>query len=125
MFYTPFPAGPIGMREMLRAGLKGSSRDGGVIAAMVLLTGALSMATPLVTEQVMSKVIPEAQYGQLLIFGIALIVIALSSTISSLVQSIAVLRIEGVMDNRLQSSVWDRLLRLPSSFFRKSRSVIP
>jgi ATP-binding cassette subfamily C protein len=90
-----------------------------VIVSMVLLTGVLSMATPLVTEQVMSKVIPEAQYGQLLIFGIALIVIALSSTISSLVQSIAVLRIEGVMDNRLQSSVWDRLLRLPSSFFRK------
>lgn len=119
MFYTPFPAGPIGIREMLRAGLKGSSRDGWVIAAMVLLAGVLSMAMPLVTEQVMSKVIPEAEYGQLLILGIALIVIALSSTLFSLVQSIAVLRIEGMMDNRLQSSVWDRLLRLPSSFFRK------
>jgi len=118
MFYSPLPQGLMRIMDLFSMSLKGRSKDGWSIAAMVLLTGVLSMAMPLVTEQVMAVVIPEAQYGQLWIFGIALIAIAVSSTVFSLVQSVAVLRVEGMMDNHLQSAVWDKLLRLPSTFFR-------
>ncbi|MEL7060422.1 MAG: NHLP bacteriocin export ABC transporter permease/ATPase subunit, partial [Acidobacteriota bacterium] len=48
----------------------------------------------------------------------ALIVAALVTAAYKLVQSIAVLRIQGKMDYAVQSAVWDRLLDLPSGFFR-------
>ncbi len=119
MFYSPLPSETMRPKDMLVMGLKGRGKDGWIILAIVLLTGILSMATPIVTEQVMATVIPEAQYDQLWILGIALIGIAISSTAFSLAQSVAVLRVEGMMDNRMQSAVWDHLLRLPSSFFRR------
>jgi NHLM bacteriocin system ABC transporter ATP-binding protein len=120
MLYAPLPQGkPADVKTLFISALKGRASDIWRIVLMVLFVGILSMATPLVTEQVMSIAIPEAQYEQMWVLGVGLIAIAVASALFSLVQSIAVLRIEGMMDNRLQAAVWDKLLRLPSSFFRR------
>ena len=85
---------------------------------MALLTGLLSLAVPLVTGWIMDPIIPEADMHQLAVLIGALLVAGVSTTGFSLVQSLAMLRLEGRMGNRVQSAIWDRLLRLPAPFYR-------
>lgn len=117
-FYTPFPPGKITPWQLLRFSFQGSARDGWTIVAMILLGGLLSLGLPLITGWIMDPVIPEAQTNLLTVLVLGLVVLGVSMTGFSLVQAIAMLRIEGHMENTAQAAVWDRLLNLPASFFR-------
>ncbi len=50
---------------------------------------------------------------------LALIVSALAGAVFQVTRSIAVLRLGGKVDGTLQAAVWDRLLSLPVTFFRR------
>lgn len=117
-FAEPLPEGRIGARRLLSFGFRNGGADMRIVGLMALLTGLLSLATPLVTGWIMDPVIPEAQTDQLAVLIAALVVAAAASTGFGLVQAIGMLRLEGRMANRVQTAVWDRLLRLPASFFR-------
>jgi ATP-binding cassette subfamily C protein len=66
----------------------------------------------------MDPIIPEAQTDQLTVLISALVIIGISLTAFSFVQSLSMLRLESHMDNRVQGAVWVHLLNLPASFFR-------
>ena len=117
-FYRPFRAGKMGPLDILMFGLRGSSRDVTLIVAMILVAGLLSLATPIIIGWIMDPIIPEAQLGQLTVMVSALVLAGFSMVAFSLVQSLSMLRIEGRMTHDVQAAVWDRLLKLPASFFR-------
>jgi NHLM bacteriocin system ABC transporter ATP-binding protein len=50
---------------------------------------------------------------------LALVVSALATAVFQITRSIAVLRVGGKIDGAVQAAVWDRLLALPVSFFRR------
>jgi ABC-type bacteriocin/lantibiotic exporter with double-glycine peptidase domain len=56
------------------------------------------------------------------VIGIGLLISATSLALFNLVQSTGLLRIEGRLDLRLQSALWDRLVRAPAAFFRDHSS---
>jgi NHLM bacteriocin system ABC transporter ATP-binding protein len=118
--YTePFPAGKLTAKTIFKFALRGTKRTGALIMAMTILTGVLSMVTPLVTGWIIDPVIPNAELGRLWVL-IAVLIVAGFATISfGLVQGLAAIHVEGIMGNRVQTAVWDRLLRLPASFFRR------
>lgn len=118
-FFEPFPAGRLGARELLRFGFGSARGDLTRVILMALVVGLLSLAVPMVTGWIMDPVIPEAEMQQLAILIGALLVAGVSTTLFSLVQSLSMLRLEGRMGNRVQSAIWDRLLRLPAPFFRR------
>ncbi len=62
--------------------------------------------------------IPQAERRQLGQVTLLLIVAAIATALFGFVQSLSLLRVRGRMDAVTQSAVWDRLLRLPMSFFR-------
>lgn len=117
VFYRPFPDGPVGVFGLLRFGLLGLGGDAFRLVALGLAVGLLGALTPVFTGQIFDEVIPSAERGLLVQFGIGLLVAALVSTAFNMVQQIAALRIQGRMDYSIQSAVWDRLLNLPANFF--------
>ncbi len=119
MLYAPLPAGPLGKRELLAFALRGRRRDLLTILAMGVAGGLLALLLPIVTGQVFGYIIPSADRPRLLAMTLALIAGALGASAFQVTRSIAVLRLGGRIDGSLQSAVWDRMLSLPVSFFRR------
>ena len=118
MLYPATPTRPASVGDLLSLGLNRTARDVVTVVAMLVLVGAASMVMPIVIGQITGSVVQEAQVDQLIILISALVVASFASVAFTFVQSVAGLRIEGQIDVRAQAAVWNRILRLPASFFR-------
>lgn len=117
--FTPsFPTGPLRPSRILRFAVHALGRDAWAVAGSIIAAGFLSLVTPVITGWIMDPVIPQGQIAQLLVLITAQVIGGLSTSGFSLIQGVAMLRIEGAMNQRVQSAVWDKLLKLPASFFR-------
>lgn len=119
MFYPPLPERPISKGDLLRATLAGRGRDLLTILLMGACGGLLSVLVPVLSGQLFGSVIPGAERGQLVQITLALVVAALTGAVFQLTRSLAVMRISGKADSGVQAAVWDRLLSLPATFFRR------
>ncbi len=119
MLYPSLPERPVHRGDILRMAFKGRRRDVLTILLMGAAGGFLGLLLPILTGQVFGNVIPSADRGQLGQIAAALIVSALAAAVFQVTRSIAVLRLGGKADGALQAAVWDRLLSLPVSFFRR------
>ncbi len=118
-FYKPFDRNKkISMKEIALFSFSRNKRD----FMFVILTGfigsLLGLVTPILSAQIFDFVIPNAERGQLFSIAFALFAVALGSMGFTLVKNFALLRVQGRMDYKLQSALWDRLLDLPSDFFK-------
>jgi ATP-binding cassette subfamily C protein len=118
-FYRPFPNRALTLMDLARLGAFGLQRDLGTILATGGLIGLFALATPLAIGVLFESVIPNAEIHQLLQLTIALIIITLATALLQLARSFAFLRIQSKADAAIQAAVWDRLLRLPTTFFRQ------
>ena len=118
-FYGPLPETKLGAWELIKFGLKDSKSDLRTILLMGVLIGLLGMVTPYFSGQIFDSIIPSADRSQLTQFAIGLFAAAFATFAFELTRSIAVLRLTGKMDYSVQAGVWDRLLNLPSTFFRE------
>jgi len=119
MLYTPLPERPLEAGDLLRLAFRDRRRDLTSVLLMGLGGGLLGLLVPILSGQVFGSVIPGADRGQLLQITLALILSAAAGAIFQVTRSIAVLRLGGKVDGVLQSAVWDRLLTLPATFFRR------
>jgi NHLM bacteriocin system ABC transporter ATP-binding protein len=117
-FYRPFPDGLLKGVDLVKFGARGLAADFKMIIMMGVVTGVLGTFTPFFTGQIFDRVIPGAERNQLLQFTLGLIFAALATATFQITRAIAVLRVEGKMDYSIQAALWDRLLNLPSTFFR-------
>lgn len=117
-FYRPFRQTAVGLWEVMRLGRFGSAGDIVMLIGMGLAGGLLGMVTPIATGMLFDTVIPGADKNQLFQLTMGLVAVAFATTLFQYTRSIAMLRLEGKMDSRVQSAVWDRLLTLPVPFFR-------
>jgi NHLM bacteriocin system ABC transporter ATP-binding protein len=117
-FYRPFPDPAVGVKDLLRFGLRGCSSDVTVLLLMGFAGALLGMVPAVVTGMLFNSIIPGAERVQLLQITGVLMACALVTALCNLQRGIAVLRVQGKMGNEIQSAVWDRLLSLPLSFFR-------
>jgi NHLM bacteriocin system ABC transporter ATP-binding protein len=118
-FYRPLPGGEVGVKHLIRFGAMGLSKDFMTVAAMGLVTGLLGSLTPFFTGRIFDTAIPTANSNLLTQYALALFVAAITGSAFKITQSIAVLRVQGKMDYSIQAALWDRLLDLPSTFFKK------
>lgn len=117
--YRPFPEGSLGAWDLVRFGARGLQKEFRAVAVMGVAVGLLGTLTPYFTGQIFDQVIPGADRFQLLQYALALACAGLCVAAFSITRSIAVLRVEGKMDHDVQAALWDRLLKLPSPFFRR------
>jgi len=118
-FYRGFPSGPLGAKDLVRFGARGLTPDFYTLVTMGVLTGVLGAVTPFLTGQIIDQAIPQGERSLLLQLGLGMLLTALASAAFKITQSIAVVRVESRMDYVLQAALWDRLLDLPSEFFRR------
>nr|WP_234314191.1 MULTISPECIES: NHLP bacteriocin export ABC transporter permease/ATPase subunit [unclassified Streptomyces] len=117
MLYRPLPEGRVGLPALLRFSVRGTFPElrslllGGLVAVVL---GAL---VPVATGQVLGRYVPQGETGLIVRTGVALVATALVSAVFMLLQNTSLLRMEGRIEATLQPAVWDRLLRLPATFF--------
>ena len=85
----------------------------------VVTIGLLSLVSPLITEVLINSVIPRTELDQLVFCAFALAVTAIGMAGMQAMESLAMLRLEGLIDWKLQAAMIDRMLRLPASLFRE------
>lgn len=118
--YRPLPYRPLKAMDLVRHVLATPARHDMRWAFVAAMTAALlGLLTPVITGVIMNEAVPFAETTRLSHLAIGLVMVALGSALFQLVRSIALLRIGSFSDAGLQAAVWDRLLRLPLTFFRR------
>jgi NHLM bacteriocin system ABC transporter ATP-binding protein len=118
-FYRPLPAGKLSGRDLVKFGARGMAPDFKLLVLMGIATGAFGAVTPYLIGRMVDDAIPQGDRSLLVQLGVAMLLTALANAAFKIAQSIAVVRIESRLDYVLASAIWDRLLDLPSGFFRQ------
>ncbi|MGP1374680.1 MAG: NHLP bacteriocin export ABC transporter permease/ATPase subunit [Almyronema sp.] len=118
IFYRPLPNSDLNALSLLKFTFRGQGRDW----LAILLTGVaatlIGMLVPQATAAVVDTVVPYSDRALLVQIGLGLLAAAFGAAAFRLAQAIATLRIETGSDAHLQAAVWDRLLKLRTSFYR-------
>lgn len=119
VFQVPFPQKALNAWDLLKFSMKGLGPDIWRNIGYGIIAGILALITPIAIGILLDDIIPSENQTQLLGLSAAFIVSAVCMTMFQFVQALSVLRIEGKASFLVQSAVWDRLLSLPVTFFRK------
>ena len=117
--YLPLPAHVAGPLAVLRFAF---GTELGALSALLITSAVVmlfNLSIPMLTNLLVSRILPQNDQ-QLLLQGLTVVVlIVIGSVATQFLQNLMMLRLESVADLRLQSAVWDRLMRLPMSFISK------
>lgn len=119
VFYRPLPDGQLNAWTLLQFAFHGRQRDLWMISLTGVVTSLLGMAIPQATAVLIDEAIPYGDIDTLLQMGLALLAVAFGQVCFQFARAIAAMRIESASDATLQAAVWDRLLKLPTAFFRE------
>lgn len=97
-------------------------QDYGMILAASFLAGLVPLCTPIITETVFQDIIPIRDFGSLTTVTQVMLVTSFTLAAMGIVRSIAVLRITTHLDMAAEAALWNRLLTLPTKFFRQFKS---
>jgi NHLM bacteriocin system ABC transporter ATP-binding protein len=118
-FYRPFPARALSAWDLVRFGFQGNRSDLRTFLLAGVAGGTLALLVPLTTGWLLNELIPDNEFSQISQVFAALLVSAIASTAFHFARSIALVRIQARVSASLQAAIWDRLLNLPTSFFRR------
>ncbi|MFI1963243.1 NHLP bacteriocin export ABC transporter permease/ATPase subunit [Streptomyces pathocidini] len=117
MFYRPLPERPVSPWRLLRFSMHGTRTDLRNLVLGGLVAVGLGTLVPIATGQVLGVYVPNAENGLIVQAALALVATSVVSAAFMLLQNTSILRMEGRIESTLQPAVWDRLLRLPTTFF--------
>ncbi len=119
IFYAPLPDRiKSGLAALLHV-LRRYGSDFRLLTAMAVLSSLIALLTPILTGELLAEIIPRGDTEMWIAALGALGLGALGAAAFDVVGALAALRIEGRVDEQLQASVWNRLVSLPTSFFRR------
>ncbi len=122
MFYRPLPQSISNLLQIFQFGSRGYEKDIILILAFGIIGTLLGMITPQATAILVNDAIPDSDRLLLWQLGLALFAAALGKSAFQLAQGIISLRVENAADASLQPAVWNRMLNLKPTFFRKYSS---
>ena len=117
-FYAPLPDRIDTGMAVLRFSLHRRGRDLRTVVSLGILGGMASLLTPILTGEILVRIIPRADISLWSVALAALLLAAFGNAVFEIVRGIALLRIEGRVDERLQSAIWSRLIALRAPFYR-------
>ena len=119
MFYRPLPSGNVEPGDLLRVALHGSGADLARLAIAGLPGGLIKLLPAVALGFVASHVAAGGSAGALYVLALVLAGFGLLGTLLHLLQSTAMMRLEGRSASRLEAAFWDRLMRLPPSVLHR------
>ncbi|WP_030863776.1 NHLP bacteriocin export ABC transporter permease/ATPase subunit [Streptomyces sp. NRRL S-37] len=117
MFYRPLPERRLSPLRLMRFCMGGTRGDLTGLVLSGLVTVVLGALVPLATGRVLGEYVPKAQTDLIVQVCLAVILSSVVAAAFMLLQNLTLLRLEGRVEATLQPAVWDRLLRLPTTFF--------
>ncbi|MGY3205981.1 NHLP bacteriocin export ABC transporter permease/ATPase subunit [Streptomyces sp. TE5632] len=117
MFYRPLPERRLSPLRLMRFCMSGTRGDLTGLLLSGLVTVAIGALVPIATGKVLGEFVPKAQTGLIAQVCLAVIIGSVVAAAFMLLQNLTLLRLEGRVEATLQPAVWDRLLRLSTSFF--------
>jgi NHLM bacteriocin system ABC transporter ATP-binding protein len=119
MLYACLGPGPADGRRLGRLALLPVRVDLIRLLGFSIALGLLSLATPIAAQTIFTTAVPEGERSQLLGISLVLVGAALGTATVYLTQGLALLRLEGRAATGSQAAVMDRMLGLPTAFFRR------
>jgi ATP-binding cassette subfamily B protein len=117
--YLSLPATVPGPLSLL--GFSFETESAALIALLITSAAVMlfNLSIPMLTNELVSSVLPRSDQQLLLQGLIVVLLLVIGSVASRFLQSLMLLRLESVVDLRLQTAVWDRLMRLPMTFINQ------
>lgn len=119
MLYPPLPAHIRGVAAALGHAVGAVTVDLRSALFMSVLSSIVGLATPILTGHLLATAIPRSDTPMWVAGLAALLLCALGGAVFQVVQTFALMRMEGRLDERLQCALWSRVLSLPAGFFRQ------
>ncbi len=113
MFYPPLPSGNVTPGDLLGIALHGSARDLLRLVIAGLPGGLIKLLPAIALGFVANHVMAGGSAGALYTVAVALAGFGLLGALLHLLQSTAMMRLEGRSASRVEAAFWDRLMRLP------------
>jgi NHLM bacteriocin system ABC transporter ATP-binding protein len=121
-FYKPFPFKQITPIEFLKFIYQSCKKEFLFMVAAGTVGGLLTLFIPLLTGIIIDSVIPQSDRLRLYGFGLAIVFSVIALIFAQIIRSLSYLRLDTKIDYLIQSALWDRLIHLPVSFFKKFSS---
>ena len=118
-FYKSFPDIVLSWKDLLVFSKTNLKTDIVRILQLQVCIGLIGLLTPIATGIMLDNVIPFADFSLLTQLLIALTVSVMASSTLGLCQSLGLMRVRFQANIITQAAVWDRILRLPISFFKR------
>jgi NHLM bacteriocin system ABC transporter ATP-binding protein len=122
VFCRPLPHKALLGKEIIGFGLRGSGKDLWMTLFYGISGAMLGLLTPILTGILFGTVIPQSSRSQLLQLSLILMASVVATSGFGLARQVTVMRLQTRMDMQIQPALIDRLLNLPSTFFRKFSS---
>ena len=119
MFYRPLPPGNVKPADLLRIALHGSGADLARLVIAGLPGGLIKLLPALALGFVANHVVAGGSAGALYAVAATLAGFGLLGALLHLLQSSAMMRLEGRSASRVEAAFWDRLMRLPPSVLHR------
>ena len=119
-FYRPFPDGHTSNAALLRAmAFNRAHRDLARLVGAGVLAGLAMLAPAVLLGVAVSRVLPAGDGRTLAMVALALALVGVTLALLEMLKGTALMRLEGRAAARIGAALWDRLLALPPSFFRR------
>ena len=119
-FYRPFPDGQSSNAALLRGmAFNRAHRDLARLVGAGVLSGLAMLAPAVLLGVAVSRVLPTGNGRTLAMIALALSLVGVTLALLEMLKGTALMRLEGRAAARIGAALWDRLLVLPSSFFRR------
>ena len=120
-FYYPLPAEKLSMQDVLQFSLQKNCRaEALIISAASVLVTLLSLILPRATQELLTDVLDTNGISHLMLSGCILLGITVVSTLLGLTGSVSLSRLRVKITAPLEAAIYNRVLRMPPSFFKKS-----
>ena len=117
MLYPCLP-NHVDMRGLMAFAWHGIGRDFRRLTLAVLAISLLGTVVPVASSVLVGVVVPDGQDDAVVHVVIGLVAVAIGTATFRFGSAMAQMRIITRVDWRLQAAVWDRVMRLPATFFR-------
>ena len=124
MFYKPFADKNVSVKELLKFAFSSSKMPQDILlfGALGLASALVGLLIPLLTKVFVDSIIPQAAKNMCLQITSLAFLCVLSAMAFDFIKALAMTRMEARSDSVLQAAVMDRLLKLPTGFFRELSS---
>ena len=118
--YELYPSWPEGLRswhQLLSFSLKSHLTPLLAVLVSALVVALFNLSIPTLTAYLTATLLPLGEWRLLVETSLVVLLIAISTSVAQLFSSLALVRLESLVNLRVESALWTHLLRLPLSFF--------